>query len=714
MQQSRAPRQIESSERSLIFVHVVTFNNESTIVRCLDSVISQEGFELGNDLFVFVTDNQSRDNTAQTVLGHFGDQIQLKKNKINTGFTGAHNSGIAFALSHNADYVLLLNPDAQLAPNALQQLVDALSSDSRAGMACPRLLRSDEHLEPLLPRTLDSAGMFITPAIRHFDRGSNEKDNGKYDRDEYVFGASGAAVLLKRDFILDAALHNDDKTAPLRLFDGTFFAYREDADLAWRAQWLGWKCRYVSGAIGYHQRLVLPERRHLLPAELNAYSVRNRFLLQLNNFSFLANLHCLPALAWRNALVIAAVSIYERSSFPALRAAFHLAPQALRHRRKLLEKRRVAAYEVSRWFRFRPHSEPALREQLTGRPVRSLLIVIVNYNSGSRLTNCLLNLAPEIYEMVGRLEITIRVIDNASSDDSAKRAEPMFRNARKIEFIFADKNLGFAGAINAAAENNTADAVLVLNPDVTVCAKSIVELTRVLDEYATVGAVAPVLYGEDRKVQHGFTVREFPTLGSTLAELFGIHRLFPQNRWSRQYSLSDDSFVAAYLEQSTPQHGTPHESPEKPLLVSQPAGACLMIRRQAFDAVKGFDKSFWPAWFEDVDFCKRLGNAGYHCAVQAKATADHEGGYSLKTLAPGRFSEIWYPNLLNYWKKQGHLGEFVTIRLLLPLALVVRSVVSCIDAIFAAIRDGGRGREKLILSKTLLRLALSPRGPKRP
>ena len=66
-------------------------------------------------------------------------------------------------------------------------------------------------------------------------------------------------------------------------FDADFFAYREDADLAWRAQLFGWKCLYTPLAVAYHVRQVLPEKRSALPALINMHSVKNRWLMRIKN-----------------------------------------------------------------------------------------------------------------------------------------------------------------------------------------------------------------------------------------------------------------------------------------------------------------------------------------------------------------------------------------------------------------------------------------------
>ena len=125
---------------------------------------------------------------------------------------------------------------------------------------------------------VDSTGIYFNPMLRHLDRGSQEVDNGHYLRYEYVFGATAAAALYRRAMIDDISLDGE-------FFDSDFFVYREDADVAWRAQLMGWKCLYVPYARGYHVRKVLPGNRRALPAAINMHSVKNRFLMRIKNIS---------------------------------------------------------------------------------------------------------------------------------------------------------------------------------------------------------------------------------------------------------------------------------------------------------------------------------------------------------------------------------------------------------------------------------------------
>src|SRR5260370_4536789 len=125
--------------------------------------------------------------------------------------------------------------------------------------------------------------------LRHLDRGSQEVDNGHYLQHEYVFGATDAAALYWRGMIEDISLEDE-------FFDPDFFVYREGADVAWRAQLLGWGCVYTPHARGYHVRNVLPGNRRALPPVITMHSVNNRFLMRME--------HMTLALYRRNSLSI--------------------------------------------------------------------------------------------------------------------------------------------------------------------------------------------------------------------------------------------------------------------------------------------------------------------------------------------------------------------------------------------------------------------------
>ena len=92
-----------------------------------------------------------------------------------------------------------------------------------------------------------------------------------------------------------------------------------------------------------------------------------------------------------------------------------------------------------------------------------------------------------------------------------------------------------------------------------------------------------------------------------------------------------------------------------PVAVDQPAAAALLIRRDAFEEVGGFDEQFYPAWYEDVDFCRRIKAQGWDIYFAPKAGFLHEGGYSAEALGPERFVKSYYSNQIRYAHK--HFGR---------------------------------------------------------
>jgi GT2 family glycosyltransferase len=181
---------------------------------------------------------------------------------------------------------------------------------------------------------LDSTGIVFSASGRHFDRGSEEQAAGHYLLEEEIGGTTGAAGFYRREALESAKISTG-------FFDADFFLYREDADLARRLSRLGWKCLYVPDAVAWHRRTNLPSRRGRMSALANYHSVKNRFLLRINNQTvgeFFATL--VPTLG-RDLVVLGACLTVERSSLPAFGWLW-------RNRRRLWAKRREIAERVKR------------------------------------------------------------------------------------------------------------------------------------------------------------------------------------------------------------------------------------------------------------------------------------------------------------------------------------------------------------------------------
>jgi GT2 family glycosyltransferase len=309
---------------------------------------------------VTVVDNASTDGT-RTILRDFKGRIRKICSERNLGFAEAQNRGIR---ATTAPWVLTLNPDVLVRPGFVRELLDAGESDPGTGAVCGKLLSIGPDFEPLPERRLDSAGMYFTPAMRHFDRGWNEPDNLEADRREYVFGASAAAALYRREMIEDVSIDGS-------FFDPEFFVYREDADVAWRAQLFGWRCLYTPAAEAWHVRTVTPGNRRSVPAFINMHSVKNRFLMRIKNATGgICRRFWLP-MAARDLMVLGGAMFWEPTSLKAFWLVARALPRTLEQRREIMARRRVPDEDLARWFRFQPTATAA--ERVPASPVRAVL-----------------------------------------------------------------------------------------------------------------------------------------------------------------------------------------------------------------------------------------------------------------------------------------------------------------------------------------------------
>ena len=255
-------------------------------------------------------------------------------------------------------------------------------------------------------------------------------------------------------------------------------------------------------------------------------------------------------------------------------------------------------------------------------------VVIVNWNSG-----------PMLYRVVksvlqtGEVE-DIVVVDNASSDGSLNALTEITGPVRVIE---NDSNLGFARAINQGFNATTLPLVLILNPDIQAKPGAIAGLTETMEAHSEIGAIGGF-------VNSNYPPRPFPTLLSLFRENIGLPRLETKI------------------------------SGAQAMRVDQSAGAALMVRRTAFDSVGGFDGQFYPAWYEDVDFCRAISSVGWEIYFHPGAHFQHSGGYSIETLGFERFLTSYYRNQLRYAQKHLHSRAGLLIKTGLVIGMLLKMV----------------------------------------
>ncbi len=270
--------------------------------------------------------------------------------------------------------------------------------------------------------------------------------------------------------------------------------------------------------------------------------------------------------------------------------------------------------------------------------------VIVTHNSEDVLEGCLAALA----EFAPDLEAL--VVDNASADRTVEIARSC-----GVTVIANAENRGFAAAANQGFSAVQTETVLLLNPDTRVATP----LAKLIEACRVYGLAAGQLTDAAGAPQAGFTIRRFPGPAVLCLELLGVNRLWPGNPWNRRYR---------YLDRDLGLSGP----------VEQPAGAFLMIRRDVWRRLSGFDENFWPVWFEDVDFCRRAAAAGQPIQYVAEVQARHLGGRSIKKVDASLREMYWYVSLVQYAAKHFGTGSYRLVCLAAMLSTVPRMILGTI------------------------------------
>ena len=268
-------------------------------------------------------------------------------------------------------------------------------------------------------------------------------------------------------------------------------------------------------------------------------------------------------------------------------------------------------------------------------------IIIVTYNSGDEIGPCLDAAMPRATDVV--------VVDNGSRDSTI--AEVSRRGAR---IIANSANRGFAAAVNQGFQALNNRYVLLLNPD-AVLMTGLEPMREACDLPRAAGAGGQLVDREGLP-QLGFMVRRFPTTASLVLESLLLNRIWPDNPVNRRYRALD-------------------LDPAKLSAVEQPAGAFLMIRREVWEKLGGFDERYHPLWFEDVDFCRRAADVGDLLYYVPTAVAKHTGGHSIPQISVELRRIYWYRSLLRYAAGRFRPISFRTISLAVVAGSTLRAIL---------------------------------------
>jgi len=218
---------VSAQTEDLISIVIPNWNGEDFLEVCLDSLRKQthDNFE------VILVDNGSTDGSVDFVKRNY-PEVKIISLPTNRGFAYAVNTGIRQSQS---EYIALLNNDTEADPRWLEELCRGLENNPEIGFCASQTLFFHNR------DIINSAGLAYYKDGTAGDRGYGEPDRGQYGKQRKVFGASGVAVMYRREMLED-----------IGLFDEDFFAFYEDVDLSFRAQLCGYQCIYQPMAVVYH------------------------------------------------------------------------------------------------------------------------------------------------------------------------------------------------------------------------------------------------------------------------------------------------------------------------------------------------------------------------------------------------------------------------------------------------------------------------------
>lgn len=280
----------------------------------------------------------------------------------------------------------------------------------------------------------------------------------------------------------------------------------------------------------------------------------------------------------------------------------------------------------------------------------SISIIVISFNGAAFIDECLRT----IIVSIGTIPNQIIVVDNGSTDDTLAIIRSRFP---KVTVIANEKNRGFAAAVNQGLDTASGEFILLLNQDVRVQGDSIPRLMKRLKEDFHIGVIGPKFVSLEGRLLK--SARAFPRRRDLLFELCGLSYFSPRSKIFSRWKMGWFN----------------HEEERE---VEQPMGAAMMFRRSLVEEVGRFDESF-PIFFNDVDFCRRVVEAGYRNLYYPEAVIEHFVGGSTSRRRAAMIFES-HRSMYRYFLKysRGFFEELLShlCGFLLLLAALVRVVVS--------------------------------------
>jgi len=295
-------------------------------------------------------------------------------------------------------------------------------------------------------------------------------------------------------------------------------------------------------------------------------------------------------------------------------------------------------------------------------------IVVVSWNTRELLERALRSLQEDSL----RFDSEILIVDNGSTDCSVEMVSSQFPDARLIK---NEVNVGFAAANNQAADLALGEYLLLLNSDAELMPGALEAMVNKLEDAPHSGLVGGKILNHDGSLQASWT--DFPGIWREFLILSGLgRRVF--GPWYPSHSPKDSTQARQ---------------------VDYVSGACMLVRRIAFNMVGGFDTSFFM-YAEEVDLCFRMRNAGWQIWYLPEAEVIHLGGGSSISLAAKREADLYQSRVKYFRKNLGLIPAYILAGMILSLT----AVKYCVHSLLRLASNGHRGREVVPPGKLFLQL----------
>lgn len=342
---------MQTNSQPLVSIGLVTLNGKKYLKNCLNSILKQDY----PNVEILVVDNGSTDGTVDFLHKEFG-QIKLETLNGNIGFAGGHNKAIR---ETTGKYYVAINQDTVLETNYISDIVKALENNEYIGSAQGKVKKLTFGRKSNI---IDGIALKLRRSCQVSNLGEEEYDHGQYDEQREIFGVSGELPIYRRKALEDVSIISHNSIYGKEYFDETFFAYKEDVDLAWRLQIKKWKSLYIPKAVAYHDRsvsgndsvnqgnLAIAKNRQTKSKLNRKLSFRNHHYLQMKNLFWGNYWRNFPEIAWHEIKMWGYALVFETFIIPDMVKVFSNMPLMLKKRKQIMKNKRATANDLQKWF----------------------------------------------------------------------------------------------------------------------------------------------------------------------------------------------------------------------------------------------------------------------------------------------------------------------------------------------------------------------------